>query len=121
MKVPEQFRLGNAASGYETSEGDMFGVFIVPRAHSPIGRTLKIIAADGLETRWDHVSVSLAEQPDRAPSWTEMCFVKSLFWEPSECVVQFHPPDADNISLREVLHMWKSLDCSFPMPPKVCV
>lgn len=121
MKVPEQFRWKNFAPGYETNTGDMFGIFVVPPIHAPLRRGLKIIAADGEETRWDHVSVSLMEQPTKTPTWAEMCFVKSLFWEPTECVVQFHVPDADHINIREVLHLWKALDAPFPTPPKICV
>jgi hypothetical protein len=85
---------------------------------------LNVIASDGSdwlevgmpEPAWEHVSVSL---PVRCPTWQEMQFVKRLFWTPDECVVQFHPADADHISHHEFcLHMWRPIGIEFPMPPK---
>jgi hypothetical protein len=73
---------------------------------------------------WEHVSVSLLQVGRgfrRLPNWKEMCFVKDLFWEEEECVVQFHPAKADHINLGEVLHLWRLVGEPFPMPPKECV
>src|ERR1700742_5139199 len=59
MKFPEQYRFANAPLGYDTSEGQPFGAFRIPAKVS--GRALFIIACDGEETGWEHVSVSLQE------------------------------------------------------------
>src|SRR5262245_3564438 len=124
MKVPEQFR-DSTTPPYLSKPGDLFGVFIVPANHAPHGRALKMIAADGQETGWDHVSVSLWQPNQRIKqlhTWREMCFVKSLFWDESECVVQFHPPQENYVNLHPgVLHLWKQTNGAFPMPPIECV
>jgi hypothetical protein len=120
MKFPEQFRRANAHHGYSSTPGDPFGVFHVP-GHKANGRALNIIACDGLETQWEHVSVSLTGQPQKCPSWTEMCIVKRLFWDDAECVVQFHPPESDYVNNHPgTLHLWRSIN-GFPQPPIVCV
>jgi hypothetical protein len=67
---------------------------------------------------WEHVSVSL---PKRTPTWEEMCYVKSLFFEPEECVIQFHPPESKYVNIASTcLHLWKKADGSFELPPEVC-
>jgi hypothetical protein len=122
MKFPEEFRwCPPQARQYHTKDGDRHGAFLIPGRNAK-GRMLRVIAADGQETGWDHVSVSLAEWPKRCPSWDEMCLVKGLFWAPDVCVVQFHPAAADYVNMHEgVLHLWRSLTVHFPMPPKICV
>lgn len=90
MKFPEQFR--RSFPGYESGEGNPFGAFQIPGRHA-CGRMLNIIACDGVETGWEHVSVSIMGS-DKCPSWTEMCCVKELFWDDEETVIQLHPPQA---------------------------
>lgn len=67
---------------------------------------------------WEHVSVSVEFG---LPIWSEMCWVKSVFWELTECVVQFHPPEEVKIDLHPVLHLWRVVGFEFPLPPLVCV
>lgn len=87
-------------------------------ATGPKGK-LQIISAVG--EGWEHVSVT-AHGKKRIPTWEEMCFVKNLFWNDDECVVQFHPPTSNYVNThRYVLHLWRSLDAEFPMPPRVLV
>lgn len=120
MKFPEQFRWNGPNPQYHSKAGNTFGAFLIPSFQDL--RSLKVIAIDGLETGWDHVSVSLPSWPNKTPSWAEMCYVKSLFWESGDCVVQFHPPDKDYVNVHNgCLHMWKMVDGEFPTPPKECV
>jgi len=98
--------------------GDLHGAFSVI---GPFGRDLQIISSGtgpGCEG-WEHVSVSTAS---RTPSWTEMCFVKKMFWRDDECVMQLHPPESDYRSHHPYcLHMWRPLDVAIPMPPGIFV
>lgn len=96
-----------------TSYGDDFGCFLIP--HHPTRVTLRVIASSGTdEIPWEHVSVSL---PNRCPNWPEMCFVKDIFWEPEECVVQFHPPRSEYRNFHQFcLHLWKHTGIAFPRP-----
>jgi hypothetical protein len=120
MKVPEQFRWANAPHGYASQPDDPFGAFLIP-GRAAKGRVLRVIACDGAETGWDHVSVSL-EDKRKCPSWEEMCVVKRLFWNDSETVVQFHPPESDYINQHPgCLHLWRCVRVPFPMPPKIYV
>ena len=121
MKFPEQFRWADAPNGYQTIPGEPFGAFQIP-ARFANGRCLNVIAADGEETGWEHVSVSLLDTPKKCPSWDEMCIVKRLFWDDADCVVQFHPSEANYVNLHPgVLHLWRCVTAEFPVPPMICV
>lgn len=81
------------------------------------GRVIQIIASNELD--WDHVSVSLS---NRSPNWKEMCYVKSLFWEDEETVMQLHVPKSKHINIFEhCLHMWKPHSSEIPMPPEFMI
>ena len=101
------------------------GTAIIP---GPKGVNLKVIFSDGRPAYpWDHVGVSLYLPPSRAlsmrvPTWDEMCFVKDLFFDEEEAVVQFHPPESHYVNLNKwVLHLWRAHDFEFPMPPEELV
>lgn len=120
MKFPEQFRWASARPPYNTKHGDPFGLFIIP-PRSAKGRALKVMAVDGEDTDWEHVSVSLMDEPKKCPSWDEMCIIKSLFWEDEEWVVQFHPAKSDYVQNHVgCLHLWRPVE-GFSTPPRICV
>lgn len=104
-----------------TSPGDNFGAFLIP---GPCGRSLFVMVSDGdLEegVPWEHVSVS---NPKSTPNWKEMCFIKKLFFESTDWVMQLHPPEANNISLHDFcLHLWRPLPEAgvIPIPPAIAV
>jgi hypothetical protein len=110
-----RIRTGN----YGSDPGDLFGLFIF---RGPFNCELRCIASSGdasLGVNWEHVSVSLT---NRCPNWPEMCFVKDLFWDPEECVMQLHPPKSQWISNHPYcLHLWRPLDATIPMPPSIAV
>lgn len=120
MKVvmPEKLESGRVREGYfGTSRVDgPYGAFFV---QGPCGENLKIIASGGDETGWEHVSVSTER---RTPNWREMCFVKGLFWDPEECVMQLHPPQSTYINNHPYcLHMWRPTNQAIPLPPPILV
>lgn len=81
------------------------------------GRELLIIASHGMG--WDHVSVSLSNRP---PNWEEMCFVKSIFFDDEETVMQLHPPKSKWINNHpHCLHMWRPHSVDIPLPPDIMV
>ena len=76
-----------------------------------------IIASDG--GGWEHVSVSL---PNRCPTWGEMCWVKSLFWDPEDAVIQIHPPASQYVNMHpNCLHLWRPINLTLPLPPAIFV
>lgn len=102
-----------------------YGAFIVELDET---HRAMVIAADGEETGWEHVSVheryrkNSGKWKQRIPSWEIMCIVKDLFFESDECVIQFHPKEEDYIDTTPyVLHLWRKEGEEFPMPPKICV
>ena len=87
----KEFRIREGPFGSDESYG-MDGAFYVP---VPVtGRNLMVVASVG--GGWEHVSVSL---PERCPTWEEMYFVKDLFWNEDEVVMQLHPAKAENINM----------------------
>jgi len=79
------------------------------------GVRLLCVASDG--EKWDHVSVSYGGDSRKTPTWKQMCFVKEIFFEPSEWVIQFHPARDKNISVHHFcLHMWRHQTIDIPHP-----
>ena len=113
----EQYRWRTGPWGSNT--GDDFGAFQMP---GPCGEELKIIASPGDANEgipWEHVSVSTRR---RCPFWKEMCFVKDLFWDEEEAVMQLHPPKSTWINNHPYcLHLWRPLDGKIPTPPQIAV
>ncbi len=78
----------------------------------PHGRELLVVFSDG--EGWEHVSVSL---PTRCPNWPEMCFIKDMFWDAEDCVVQFHPPKSDYVNNHPYcLHLWRPTGTEISRP-----
>lgn len=67
---------------------------------------------------WEHVSVSIVGQPEKCPSWPEMEWVRHLFWEEDETVLQFSPPRSVKVNQhRGCLHLWRPLGFVVELPP----
>lgn len=111
----EEGRIRHGQFGTDASWGS-YGAFFI---HGPCGEELKIVSSGGDETGWEHVSISTRR---RTPNWREMCFVKDLFWDDTETVLQLHPPKADYINNHpHCLHLWKPLKAEIPLPPSILV
>jgi len=114
---------------YGRTEGEGYlGAFLIP---GPCGDRLSIICSDGSDWEacglegepWEHVSVKATDGRKgwRTPNWKEMSFIKDLFWNEDECVVQYHPAKSDYVNHHAaVLHLWRC-KAGFPMPPRICV
>lgn len=114
--VPEEYRVSDGRMGSNSSYGNN-GMFIIPYRIHGIKQTLLVIASDGLG--WEHVSVS---RQDRSPVWEEMCIIKNIFWDESDCVIQYHPPKNEYINNHQYcLHMWRPIDFSLPIPPSLLI
>jgi len=115
-----ELELGRWRNGeYGSPAGADYGAFEI---NGPCGTRLKIIASPGDANEnipWEHVSVSCER---RCPNWTEMCFVKDLFWNPEEAVMQLHPPKSDYVNMHPYcLHLWRPLHVEMPLPPSIAV
>lgn len=104
-----------------TPEHGLNGMFHVM---GPCGQVIRIIASGGAPFEkaslgWEHVSVSLRK---RMPNWTEMSFIKDLFWHPEETVLQFHPPKSQYINCHPFcLHLWRQMGVEVPLPPAILI
>lgn len=78
-----------------------------------IGRMFVIVSNGG---GWDHVSVSLLDSDD-TPTWEDMCHIKNTFFEPEECVIQYHPPESAYVNRsHKCLHLWRPQGERIPTP-----
>lgn len=118
FKLPEEYRDNNYPFD------NRGGIFRIP----PKGdyRALKVIATDGtsISPVWEHVSVSLdiARITSRTPNWYEMCYVKSLFWDDDDIVIQYHVPSRRAINIHPgCLHLWRCPHQDQLMPPDIFV
>lgn len=120
--VPEKYRIVTGRAGSNSMFGNN-GAFSIPR---PNGRMLWIIASDGLG--WEHVSVhveihiSQRETKLQTPLWDEMCFVKDLFWDDEDVVMQLHPKKSEYVNNHpNTLHLWRPLLSEIPKPLSILV
>ena len=118
--VPLTLQANRIRSGQYASDETyhLAGMF---RLIHPAGAMLVVVSsgtgkhAEG----WEHVSVSA---DGRCPTWDEMCWVKDLFWDKHETVVQYHPAESEYVDFHpHVLHMWRPLEMTIPVPPMIFV
>lgn len=110
--VPEKYRVKIGALGSTAAYGNK-GCFLIATAKG----TIIVIAYDG--AGWEHVSVSLAT---RCPTWDEMCLVKDMFWDDTDCAVQYHPPKSEYVNFHPFcLHIWRPIGIIIPTPPSIMV
>lgn len=111
FKVPNKSRVRSGPMGSSDDAGNN-GMFVITLKH---GQKVKVIASDGFG--WEHVSVS---RNDRTPTWDEMCQIKDMFWDKSDCVVQYHPPESSYVNIHShCLHLWRT--DGIPTPPTFMV
>ena len=117
MKTPDQFRHPHPLFGMG---GGNSGYFVIPLE---TGFEAHCLSSDGLG--WEHVSAHVRWKTtgeERTPEWDDMCKIKSLFWNDDECVIQYHPPKSEYVNNHpHVLHLWKPIGQSFPMPDSLLV
>lgn len=105
-----------------------YGAFEVPYN----GKHLCIIATDGrldgkgaYDTEWEHVSVHVVDpvfKKNQTPTWDQMAYAKSLFWNEDEVVMELHVASGDHINFHQhTLHLWRPTKASIPLPPKILV
>ena len=96
---------------------DDYGVVGAWNMALPCGLMALVISSDG--EGWEHVSVSTGE---RCLTWEEMCFIKALFWNEDEAVMQIHPPKSAMINNHPYcLHLWRPRREKMPLPPSILV
>jgi hypothetical protein len=112
----ERGRFCTEIKGYESRPFDDYGMFELKRK----GISLRVMmSSGGPDMPWEHVSVSTSS---RCPTWDEMCWIKDLFFEKHETVVQYHPAESDYVNYHPFcLHLWRPLNAALPIPPSIAV
>lgn len=107
--VPNKYRVReHPMLGSDNTYGNN-GVFIFKY----IGIEVRCLASDGMG--WEHVSVSL--EKNESPSWRIMCYVKDLFWDKEDTVIQFHPAKSEYVKVHPYcLHLWRPIGVEIPKP-----
>lgn len=94
------------------------GIFRLPR-QGKSGKFFTVIASNGMG--WEHVSVTIPTEK-RCPTWEEMCYIKGVFWDDQDAVMQLHPPRSQWVNNHpHCLHLWKPIGVEIPLPDPIMV
>ena len=116
--VPLSLQANRVREG-EYASDETYGMAGAFRLIGPNGLLVVMSGGVDQENGWEHVSVSANKRP---PTWDEMCFVKNIFWDEEEMVVQFHPPKSEYVNFHpHCLHLWRPITMTIPMPPSLLV
>lgn len=112
----EKYRIRGAGPWASDETFGNNGAFLIP---SPRGIKLAVIVSDG--AGWEHVSVHRVGK-NSVPYWDEMCFIKDLFWEAEEAVMQLHPRTSQYVNNHPgTLHLWRPVNGEIPLPDEILV
>lgn len=115
--VPNEYRIRVGDFGTTDAYGNNGG-FLIP---SPTRkrRTFQVFASDGLG--WEHISVCVrigTGAEVQTPLWEEMQYLKQLFWDAEDVVMQLHPAEKNYVNMAaNVLHLWRPVGKEIPVPP----
>jgi len=114
--VPNKDRIRKGHYASENSIGNS-GAFIIDR-----GRTKFMIVASDSQG-YEHVSVhAVSDGKERTCTWSEMCYIKDIFWDKTDTVVQFHPKESEYVNMHKyTLHLWRKIGEEYELPPAVLV
>lgn len=121
--VPEKYRMRDRRNRlYSDESWGNNGFFVIPHNRY---RDWVFYAQVSDGFGWEHVSVSVApvgKVQTRCPLWVEMCYIKSLFWDEEDCVIQYHPSKSEYVNMHPyVLHLWRPTGQEIPIPDKIMV
>jgi hypothetical protein len=120
MKVQEQYRIKDGPFATDTYDGNN-GLFLIP--YSSGSWFFQCIVSDGMG--WEHVSVTLRYKNSHKyemPDWNQMCYIKDIFWDETDTVIQYHPAKSEYINNHPyVLHLWRPTDKELPIPDSIMV
>lgn len=114
LKV-EHYRITNDRRFPSTVAHGNNGAFSIPSPSAT--EPLFVICSDGMG--WEHVSISHTK---RCPTWDEMDYIKRLFWDDEETVIQIHAPRSRWVNNDPYcLHLWRSTTEEIALPDTMLV
>ena len=122
FKAPEKYRWKDHPIAPSSEIDGSNGFFLIP--HFRINNyEFRCLMSNG--AGWEHCSITVArigKPADRTPTWAEMCWLKDLFWDKADCVMQLHPPESEHISTHNFcLHLWRPINEKIPTPTSIMV
>ena len=106
LRFPEQYRVQSVLG---------LNSFLVPFNAAKLA-VLASIDTDDNGIKWEHVSVGLK---NRLPTCAELQFVKTLFWDPEDEVIQFFMPQSKCVKLyNNCVHLWRPTNINLPWRKK---
>lgn len=123
-KPPEKYRIDDGPLASSQQDGNN-GAFLIPHPRPKIkGQAMLVIISDGLG--WEHASVSIRNRHNQSmkitPTWDDMCYIKNIFWNPSETVIQYHPAAENYVNNHpHCLHLWRPTAETLPIPAPIMV
>lgn len=113
MKTIDELKNNNRIIWDEIASDGMSGYIFLPHWSGTV------IVSTG--AGWEHVSVS-PKRRTLVPSWEDMCFIKDMFYNDDEAVIQIHPPKKDYVNnMPNCLHLWRCTYKEMVLPPRVLV
>lgn len=116
--VPENDRVTKSQFATSIKDGNN-GLFLIPCGTDFI----QCIASDGMG--WEHVSVTVRTKNrsiTQIPTWEVMQWMKEVFWDDEDVVIQFHPAKSEYVNNHpNVLHLWRPTDVVIPVPNSILV
>lgn len=117
--VPEQYRNTTHNHFGTTNLDGNNGLFVIPNGSD----IFQCIVSDGIG--WEHVSVTVRtknRQVYNTPKWEDMCYMKEIFWDDEDVVMQLHPKKSEYVNNHPcVLHLWRPTEKEIPTPPMLAV
>lgn len=109
---------------FKSKEGDHFGAFYFILSDQT---NVHVIVDDGEQTGWEHVSATMwknrkGKSRPIIPTYDQMQFIKQIFWEDDEAVIQIHPPKDQYVNNHQTCyHLWRNKNQKLELPPKILV
>lgn len=124
FQVPNEYRIKEGPMGSDDHIGNC-GAFEIKWPDTDYHCILYVIASDGagIGQGWEHVSVhGHGGRGNFTPSWNQMCFIKDLFWDAEDTVIQYHPPKSQYVNVhKNTLHLWRNPKVAIVTPPKMLI
>lgn len=116
--VPEKHRIIKGKLASDSSIGNN-GAFSIFAKRFPVN--LHITASD--KNGFEHVTVAVSDKRkkgNQSPTWEEMQYVKTIFWDDFDTVIQYHPWKNDYINgQKNRLHLWRIIDKPIAVPTHI--
>ena len=126
-EVPKELELARIRKGPLASDESygLQGYFTLYVGQHPAGFDTIYCIQSSNRHGWDHVSCYAIyfdyenNKRARIMGWMEMEYIRSLFFEDDEWVIQYSPPREKRVNVHPyVLHMWRPHDGELATPPQ---